>query len=160
MTHSTPKVYHAEPKISLEFEGVKDIPIDKIHLGSTEWAEPKQSKIENLIEYYKLNGKLDKPIIVYVKNDKYYLSDRYLRYYVAKQLGLKAIPAKTGTLEEIRIEDKLRKGGTRVTSQKHGKGVVIKSDSKFTTIRFNDSEEITYDISSCVKRNTLTIGWK
>ncbi|GAA0788111.1 DUF6339 family protein [Hathewaya limosa] len=55
--------------------------------------EPHIGKVNALIEYYQKHKTLDKPIIVIENEDKYLLHDKYLRYYVAKKLGLSTIDA-------------------------------------------------------------------
>lgn len=54
---------------------------------------PKEYKIRGVMKYYQENGKLDKPIVVRKEGDQYVLKDKYLRYYVAQQLGLEFIDA-------------------------------------------------------------------
>lgn len=54
---------------------------------------PKKVKVEKVEEYYTKYGKLDKPIVVVWRKGNYELRDKYLRYYVAKKLGLEEIDA-------------------------------------------------------------------
>lgn len=54
---------------------------------------PYIGKVNALIEYYQKHKTLDKPIVVTKNEDKYLLEDKYLRYYVAKRLGLSTIDA-------------------------------------------------------------------
>ena len=54
---------------------------------------PHISKVNELMEYYQKHKTLDKPIVVIESEDKYLLHDKYLRYYVAKKLGLSTIDA-------------------------------------------------------------------
>jgi|GEM_PF-380722 len=54
---------------------------------------PYIGKVNALMEYYQKHKTLDKPIIVIKNEDKYLLQDKYLRYYVAKKLGLSTIDA-------------------------------------------------------------------
>lgn len=143
--------WHAE-----EFAGIKEIPIGLVKIDVHKTQPPNHEKVLKLIEYYKDNGRLDKPIVVSPQGDKYLLEDKYLRYYVATQLGLETIPAKIGTLKESKAEDLLRKVGTPVIHQRYGKGSVIEASSTKTTIRFKSGEIITFDISRCAKTKLFT----
>ena len=145
-----------EQKLSVEFVGVKDIPIKFVEIDYSKAKEPSKVKVDSLIEYYKKHGTLDRPIIVSVHKDHYLLEDKYLRYYVAKKLGLESISAKIGTFEESKVEDRLRKAGTKVTHQKFGQGVVIAANATHTTIRFDSMKEIKFDIFMCVEKKYLT----
>jgi len=60
---------------------------DKFH------TPPYIGKVNALMKYYQKHKALDKPIIVIKSEDKYLLEDKYLRYYVAKKLGLPTIDA-------------------------------------------------------------------
>ena len=50
-------------------------------------TKPKKYKLDNVKQYVKKHGKLNKPIVL---NDNY-LVDGYTRYLVAKELGLKEV---------------------------------------------------------------------
>ena len=147
-----------DKKLSMEFVGVKEIPIKLVKIDYSKAKIPSKDKVDSLIEYYKKNGTLDKPIIVSVQNDIYLLEDKYLRYYVAKQLGLESLSAKIGTFKESKSEDRLRKVGTKVTHQKFGQGIVVDANETHTTIRFDNEKEMKFDISMCVERKYLTFG--
>ena len=78
------------------FQGIKKIKMSDISLGNKKWGKPSRKKIEDLLDYYLEHGELDKPILVSCKGDKYVLEDKYLRWYVANELGLKEIDAQYG----------------------------------------------------------------
>lgn len=141
---------------TMEFSGVKDIPLSQVKIDSSKAKEPSEAKVHKLIEYFKQNGKLDKPIIVSIQGNMYLLEDKYLRYYVAKKLGLQYISAKIGTFQESKTEDMLRKVGTKVKHLKYGNGVVIAANAMYTTIRFDNMSEIKFDISTCMENRFLT----
>ena len=145
-----------KPTVSMEFAGVKEIPMSQVVIDYSKAKEPTKSKVDGLVAYYRKNGSLDKPIIVSVQGDKYQLEDKYLRYYVAKKLGLKSIPAKIGTFRESKAEDKLRKVGTKVRHQKFGNGTVVEATLTHTTIRFENEKEMKFDISMCLEKKYLT----
>lgn len=75
------------------FEKTKDlfdvIPIDSIIINE-EFLQtpPKREKIDGVKEYFYKYGELDKVIVVRSDGDKYILVDKYLRFVVAKELGL------------------------------------------------------------------------
>ena len=109
-----------------------------------------------MIEYYRKNGHLDKPVIVSIQKDSYLLEDKYLRYYVAKKLGLKTILAKIGTLQESKSEDKLRKKGMKIVHKTYGKGTVIDADETHTTICFENDKEVKLNISTCIENKLIS----
>ena len=141
---------------SMHFVGIREIPMELIVIDFCIVKEPKKSKVDALIAYYKENGTLDKPIVVSVWKDKYLFEDKYLRYYVAKKLGLKTIPAKIGTFKESKTEDKLRKVGTIVKHPKFGTGTVVDSTQTHTTICFANDKKVMFDISVCVEKQFFT----
>lgn len=76
------------------FSGIKEIPLNQIEIpyrfkGTT----PDQKKITRLMNYYQETGHMDKPISVCVKDQRYVLQDKYLRYCVAKLLKLNKVEA-------------------------------------------------------------------
>lgn len=77
----------------IKYIKIEDIQIDHKFIGRS----PKEKKVKQVMEYYKERGSLDKPVIVSCGKNKYVLEDKYLRYVVAKQLGLTVIPAEMGT---------------------------------------------------------------
>lgn len=138
------------------FEGIKEIPIELVTVNPLKTKTPRQDKVDTLIEYYRNNGCLDKPIIVSIQEGSYLLEDKYLRYYVAKKLGLKSIAARIGTFLESKDEDKLRKKGTKVLHMKYGKGIVIAADDAYTTVRFENGREIKLSISTCIENKLVS----
>lgn len=147
-----------ETASSLKFEGVKEIPLCQIEIDHSRAEEPKPSKVTELITYYRQNGSLDKPIIVSVKGQGYYLEDKYLRYYVAKLLGLSKVPAKIGTFKKSKLEDKLRKKGARVKHKKFGMGIVLESDCTHITIQFDNNRIKKLDIAACLTNGLITLN--
>lgn len=74
--------------------GISSIPLSSIYITEAlRSTPPREAKIKSVLEYYHTYGKVDKPIVVKRQGDGYVLVDKYLRYYVAKQLGLDEIPA-------------------------------------------------------------------
>lgn len=144
------------PKPVKHFDGIKEISIELITVNHSKAKKPKQEKVDALIEYYRKNGHLDKPFIVSIQNDSYLLEDKYLRYYVAEELGLKNVPAKIGTLQERKDEDKLRKKGMKVIHKTHGKGIVIDADEAYTTVRFGNGKEVKLSISTCIQNKLIS----
>lgn len=142
-------------KSKMEFEGIKDIPMKQVEIGLSKAKQPSKDKVDNLIAYYKKNGKLDKPIVVSVHKDKYRLVDKYLRYYVAKQLELETIPAKIGTYKESKVEDKIRKIGTKIDHKKFGTGVVVEADATYVSVRFDNGKIMKFNISFCLEKGLL-----
>lgn len=76
------------------FSGVRSIKIKNINCPNEYniW-EPNKKDVSELLTYYKEHLKLDKPIVVEIKDNEYYLKDNYLQYYVSKQLNKKWIRA-------------------------------------------------------------------
>lgn len=140
----------------MEFSGVKEILMSQVKINPDKAKKPGKEKVDNLIAYYRQNGKLDKPIVVSIQGDKYLLEDKYLRYYVAKQLNLKTIPAKIGTFKQSSADDRLHKVGTKVTHKTFGKGVVTDSDGSTTTIKFENGKEMKFNIEMCVQNGFIT----
>lgn len=138
------------------FDGIKEISIELITVNPSKAKTPKQEKVDALIEYYRKNGHLDKPIIVSIQKDSYLLEDKYLRYYVAKKLGLKSIAARIGTFQKSKDEDKLRKKGTKLVHKKYGKGIVIDADGVYITICFENGKEVKLSISTCIENKLIS----
>lgn len=63
---------------------ISEIKIPNSYLQST----PKRKKIDEAIEYYKLNGRFDRPIVI---NNENILVDNYARYIAALELGINKI---------------------------------------------------------------------
>ena len=76
------------------FDGIRSIPINQIEVPPCfKKNRPAEKKIDSMIEYYKERGHFDKPVTVVFRDDKYVLKDKFLRYYVGKELKLKEIDA-------------------------------------------------------------------
>ena len=144
------------PKPVKHFDGIKEISTELITVNHSKAKKPKQEKVAALIEYYRNNGRLDKPIIVSIQDDSYLLEDKYLRYYVAKKLGLKTILAKMGTLQESKNEDKLRKIGMKIVHKTYGKGTVIDANEAYTTVRFENGKEVKLGIFTCIENKLIS----
>lgn len=137
------------------FSGVQTIKLNDIIVPDKFLQHvPDSKKISELHDYYKKYKKLDKPICVSIKNGKYYLEDKYLRYYVAKELGKTWIRATIATYEESVMRDKLCKNGGRVKHKKYGQGTIVKNDDKYIIVLFDNGKEIKFDIEICIK-NTI-----
>ena len=76
------------------FDGIRSLPINQIEVPPCfKKNRPAEKKIDSMIEYYKERGHFDKPVTVVFRDDKYVLKDKFLRYYVGKELKLKEIDA-------------------------------------------------------------------
>lgn len=142
-----------------KFEGVKNIPLSLVVLDEKfRGTDPKDGKVQELKKYVKENGKLDKPIAVSCEGSSYRLKDKYLRYYVAKELGLKEIPAETGTRDELDCYDKLRTLGTLVWIKKTAEvGEVISFSLEQTRLRLDSGQEKLFDIHRGLKSEAIRI---
>lgn len=140
-----------------EFKGVKMIFMSDIKVKK-HFHLPSKEKIDTVFEYYKEHGELDKPIVVSCHGNWYYLEDKYLRYYVAQQLGLKKIPAKIGDYKEVKLENRIRKLGTKVTHTKYGEGKVVDVSDKNITILFEAGNEVSFNIEMCIKKKFIELN--
>lgn len=139
-----------------DFQGVKMIAMSDIEV-SNKFKLPAQDKIDAVIQYYRKNGKLDKPISVSCHGKKYKLEDKYLRYYVAQQLGLKEVPARISTEKENKLEDKIRIVGTRVKHTKYGNGKIVNVTDKNVDILFETGKAVSFNIDMCVKKIFISV---
>ena len=109
-----------------------------------------------MLAYYQKHGVLDKPILVSSSDNKYILEDKYLRYYVAKKLGLKQIDAQYGLFCN-ELEEALRTVGTKVLHQGtngftgNGIGIVSKVSLDRLYVVFESGEEISFCFPDCIK---------
>ncbi|MBR4857716.1 MAG: ParB-like nuclease domain-containing protein [Clostridia bacterium] len=143
----------AKPLVA-DFDGIKEIPMNEIVVTGKHFVKPSPEKVKALVAHYLNYGKLDKPIIVTCKNGKYHLEDKYLRYYVAKELKLKAIPAVT--IETSKALKKLQNPGQKVTHKQFGAGRVVNTTINFVEIKFNATGKvIKFDINTCLKNNSF-----
>lgn len=69
---------------------------------------PSEYKVNQVIEYYNNNGKIDMPIVVKRNGDQIELVDEYLRLYAAKVMGLTQIDAILDKNEIIQSSVNLR----------------------------------------------------
>lgn len=137
------------------FEGIRMIRLSNIKLGKQKLHPPSSQKVDMVLDYYKKYRMLDKPIVVSYRNDMYILKDRYVRYIVAHQLGLKYVPARMESYTETVTEEKLRTVGRHVQHEQYGNGVVIKVSPTSIVVSFCKGKEKTFDIESCVKNKTV-----
>lgn len=109
-------------------------------------------------DFFKKHGYLDKPIVVSSKTNYYELEDKYLRYFVAKRLGLKEIPAEMGSNDEVKIYDQLRTIGTLVWLKKTSEvGEVIDFDLEKVKIRLDSGKDISYNIHKGISLGAIRI---
>lgn len=93
------QIINPQTIMNTSFEKTKDnfdfIPIESIIINE-EFLQtpPKREKIDGVKEYFYKHGELDKVIVVSPKGNKYILVDKYLRFVVAKELGLTEIKVK------------------------------------------------------------------
>ncbi|RHR02165.1 hypothetical protein DWX64_12725 [Clostridium sp. AF20-17LB] len=69
------------------FSGIESIRLKEIVVTENykQW-KPDPYELEKLMKYYEEHKKLDKPVLVKIKNGRYKLKDNFLQYYVAKKL--------------------------------------------------------------------------
>lgn len=140
------------------FVDIRHIEISKIIVPKDVFDKPSEEKIKKLIDFYKRNQRLDKPIVVECAKNSYLLKDKYLRYLVAKQLGLKELYAEMGNQEDIRSWNKLRKKGTLVWVNKLGDvGEVVDFTIRKVTIKFDNGVIKEYDIHKCISTGTIRV---
>lgn len=144
-------------KYKQPFEGIQMIAMVDIIMPTHKLHPPAPAKVAELHKYYQEHGTLDKPIIVSCAGKKYRLEDKYLRYYVAKELGLKKIPAKIGTKKEMKPEDAIRKKGAKLIHKSYGEVVVESSNLKHLVVVDSTGKHITLDIETCIKNKLFTV---
>lgn len=130
---------------------ISDIVIPKKYLR----MKPDAEKVKAIEDYYQEHKRMDKPIYVSISYGKYILEDKYLRYYVAKELGKTWIKARFGTYEESIAGDRLLEVGRRVHHKKYGDGPIVLSDGKYVVVSFDGIKEVRFDFEVCVKKNLL-----
>lgn len=140
-----------------EFSGVKMIPMDLIYVREKQYSIPKRSKIVKMKNHYETYGHFDKPIIVSCFNGKYLLEDRYLRYYVAKLLGLKEIQAEMGNSEDGKNENILRTVGKKIYHKKFGDGVISNVFEDKIIVTFESGDVHSLNVVACYQNKLLTI---
>jgi hypothetical protein len=107
------------------------LPLNVITAGHKNFGKPAQEKVDSLIDYYKKNGKLDKPIVVSKCGDKYLIEDKYLRFYVATLLGLKSVPVtivppkRNSTSKNLQTDAKKKARVCQVGETLKGKKIII-----------------------------------
>ena len=87
---------------------------------------------------------------------KYYLQDKYVRYYAALQLGVKEIHARIGTYNDHSIEDKIHRKGQRVQHEIFGKGTIINSTIDVVEIRFKSGKTKRLGIRKCIDEKMIS----
>lgn len=95
VSHKREHIQRAQP-----FNGVKKILMEDIEIEDNKFAPPSQEKVQAAIDYYNKNESFDSPVVVSCEGGKYYLQDKYVRYYAALQLGVKEIHARIGTYND------------------------------------------------------------
>lgn len=133
--------------------GIRNIPISDIIVSSS-FSIPRKEKVDALTKYYLKFNKFDKPLLVSRYGDKVFLEDRFLRYYVAKQLNLKKIDAEMIPYD---ISNSVYYPlGCDVMHLKYGRGKVIKSTKERITVEFNlDNSERLFVPQICYEQKTL-----
>ena len=141
-----------------KFSGIQNIRLDDIVVPDKFLEHtPDPKKVKEIYNYYKEHKKLDKPIYVSIRDGKYYLEDKYLRYYVAKELGKTWINACMGTRNESTNRDKLKKVGTTVQHKKFGKGTITESDNKYVTVSFSNGKNVKFSLEVCLENNIFQL---
>lgn len=142
-----------------EFKGIRNLKLDEVCISKAfRSVHPSISKVEKVENFFKENGRLDKPIIVVIKNNKYYLEDGYLRYVVAKNNHIKEIPCEMGTSEEIKIYKKLRTINSLVWIKRSNEvGKVIEYSLEQVRIELDSGKTVLYDIHKAVDTKSIRI---
>ena len=151
-----PKPDNVKKLTKESFDGIQLIDMKDIILPLKHMQPPSPEKVAALRKFYQENGVLDKPIVVSCHGNKYMLEDKYLRYYVAKQLGLPKIHAKIGT-KKNKPEDYIRKKGSKLIHKSYGEVTVVSSTMMHTVVRDSEGKLITLDIETCLKNNLLQV---
>ena len=136
------------------FEGVKTVAIEQLHRGRN-LRPPKTDRLSEMIKYYEENHCLDKPIYVEIKDGKYYITDKYLRYCAAKKLGLKEVQIRFGGKKQSKYDDCIIKIGARVQHERWGAGTVKKADFKRIVIEFDSGKQISFQTLFCIDERKL-----
>ena len=133
--------------------GIRNIPMSEIIVSSS-FSTPRQEKVEALTEYYHKYNKFDKPLLVSRYGNQVFLEDRFLRYYVAKQLNLKKIDAEMIPYD---ISNSVYyPSGCDVMHFKYGRGKVIESTKERITVAFAlDNSEKIFIPQMCYEQNIL-----
>ena len=76
---------------------------------------------------------------------------------MAKQLGLKEIPARISTEKENKLEDKIRVVGTKVKHTKYGIGKITRVTDNSVDIIFESGKESTFNVEMCVKSKLISL---
>ena len=139
------------------FQGIEEIDVADVVVPPHRFLTPSTEKIMALRDYYLENGELDKPIIVSCKDGQYVLEDKYLRYYLAKEVGMTGIYARCGEKGCDKAEEPFRKVGTRVKTPK-GTGTVVAVGPKYVTVSLGEDKTAKYDIARAVASNTLVLA--
>lgn len=140
------------------FDDIRLIKISKIIVPKDVFKKHSDEKVKYLIDFYNRNQRLDKPIVVECYRSNYLLVDKYMRYLVAKQLGINELYAEMGSQEDVRNWNELRKKGTLVWVNKLGEvGEVVDFSISKVTIRFDNGVVQDYDIHKCISPGTIRV---
>lgn len=139
------------------FDNATLIPMDSIVADKFRNTVPDPLKVKRMKDIYKNHGKFDIPIHVIKRGNKYILEDKYLRYYVAKQLGHREIYAAIeidNNYEEL-TKFELTDVGARISHKAFGKGTVVSCISDRITVKFDSGKESTFDLKLCQREGIL-----
>lgn len=71
-----------------KFTGVEYVRINKIRLHKDYYSwKPNDQEFQKVIQFYEAYKKMDKPIVIELIDEKYYLKDNYMQYYASKKLN-------------------------------------------------------------------------
>lgn len=139
------------------FEGIKMVSISMIKVDANKFKKPSVEKINEVANYVKTHGTIDKPISVSCKGSIYWLEDKYLRYYVAKQEGLKEVPIKISTEKQNHKIDRLWRVGTKLKHKTLGEGIVSESTEKYIIVKFKSGVEKKMNVEFLVMNDLVSI---
>ena len=149
-------VYSNQSK-DFEIRSIKlcDIVVDR-HAALPQIAK---RKTELTKDFIRNNKQFKGPVLVEKRMNRsgYKILDGYIRYLVAKENGLKEMPAFIGNVTMYKHYLDFRINGTLVKHKKYGTGTVIGSDIKTVLIKFDNGREMKFDTCMCMKNKMLEI---
>ena len=143
------------------FTGIRRIDMCDVVLSNHKMEPPSQKKLDAMRKYFIEHGEPDKPIVVKCKGTKYELVDKYLRYYVAKEFGYEQIPAIMESQLVFKIEDLLRREGTRIHHLKYGYMTVVGATNTMLRLKSDSGEDVKLLLAYCVENtyNVVKLVW-
>lgn len=84
--------HNVTERVCMRFNGIESIPLKEIVTTNAyrQW-KPDPGELDKLMKFYEEHKKMDKPILVKIRNGHYTLEDNFLQYYVSLKLRKKWI---------------------------------------------------------------------